>query len=256
MRAIIGNALSNPSANFDFDAAIGGKRSSVPFYTETGRAPIPQSTQIAGNELSSFAMWYYNTFMYATQFGDKREYFAEKFPVALAGLFAAKNDFSGALFGMGIQGSLHAQAIRPETVASFTGAGSPAAATRTWGMSIATAGAWNVKYFTFNNNNSSSVGLLNTINNVSSVIFALGEYSTPAKLQAFQYVDSGAKSYGAEELAVVSFPNELSYYNLPGAIYIGKDKLGYIDTQFNASGNENLLPIGIQFVTTEYYVLE
>ena len=252
VKSIIASGIARNTGNFDYTSALPGVKSTVNWYTPGAVPPSIEGTMLTGSELANFSQWYYNTFVMNTNDGPQRAFFEDKFAVSLWSLFAAKKSFSGTTYGFGVEGSLHAQSLRPETIASFFTA--TPAVVRNWTQSV--AAGWTAKYFNFNTNFSSTTALLNTLNNVSLLVFGFAEANTVPGLQAIQYVDSGSKPYGIEATSVIGQAQQANLYNLPGAIYIDKNKTGYIDVEFLSARSETLMPVGIQFVTTEYYVSE
>lgn len=251
VKSVIASALANQNGNFDFSAALPGVKSSVGWYSPDGLPPDITGTALTGAELAGFAQWYYNTFGIYTSFGPQRAFFEDKFAAALWALYAAKKSITGT-YGAGVQGSLHAQSIRPESLASFFT--TPPAVVRDWTQSV--SAGWTQKFFNFNNNNSSTTALLNTQNNIAMIVLALAEQNSVPGLQGLQFYDSGAKPYGVETTSLISQADEFNTYGLPNVVYVDKNKTAHIDIEFISTRSETLQPIGIQFVTSEYYVLE
>lgn len=232
----------------------------IKWYTSSGQPEVDPKLTAMAQELSDFASWYYETFMISTPYKEKREYFLEKFPVAVTGLFYAKSSVQsgglGGSFGIGVQGSLHAQLIRPESVFDPN---SPTTNTVTWQQTVSAAG-WVTGYFKFNTTNSSvptgGSNLANTLNRVNFLVFGLADQSAPSKLQAYRVNGTGQKPYGVEVANYLNFATQDSLINFPAAFYVKNNEVWSLDLEFNSTGTTYIFPQGIQFVNTDYYQIE
>lgn len=233
---------------------MGPNVSPIKWYTSTGQPNVPPEVTATATELSNFASWYYESFIIETPSGNKREYFLDKFPIALTGLYLAKASNLGRTFGIGVEGDFHAQQIRPETVLDLTG--SPTANITSWARSV-TQG-WNTGFFVFNTSSTATTlsQLQNTLNRVNFTVWGFLDQSYPSKVQAYRVIGPGGKPYGVEAVNIMNVNGQESLINMPAAFYVANNETWSIDMEFNASGSEYIVPQGIQFVTTDYYNIE
>lgn len=241
---------------------VGGPNlSSIPFYSTNGQPDVDNNLTAVASELGAFASWYYNTFVISTPYKEKREYFLEKFPAAIAGLYMAKSTVQtgglGGTFGLGLEGSLHAQLIRPETVLDLTPASPPASDVVTWQQNVSASG-WSTSYFRFVTTSSSETpsAKANTLNRVNFLVFGLADQSSPSKLQAYRVIGSASEGFGTEVANYLNFSEQDSLISFPAAFYVKNNQVWSIDVEFNGTGSTYLFPQGIQFVNSAYYQLE
>ena len=252
-------ATANNVYNFDdsITAYAGDNASPTKFYSANGLPSIDPDTTVTGSELAAFASWYYTNYVLMTPYGIQRAYYLEKFMVALAGLYMAKSNIGiGGEFGVGVQGSLHTQQIRPETVLDLTISPTPSADVTTWSRSV-TQG-WNTSFFVFNTNNASNTptALANTQNTVNFLVWGLIDQSIPSKVQAYKVIGPGSKNYGVECVNILNLTSQEEIIAFPAAFFVQNKETWSIDVEFNTAGTEYLIPDGIQFVNTQYYQLE
>jgi len=154
---IINLKNTNPNAQMNYQQALqaylGANVSAIKFYSDKMEPQIDSTTTVSVQELSDLASWYYQQFIILTEDGVIREYYLERFQVAITGLFLAKSaNGVGGTFGIGSSGTLHAQQIRPESVLDNTG--SPTANVTSWSRSV-TQG-WNTTFFSLNTQSTST----------------------------------------------------------------------------------------------------
>jgi hypothetical protein len=205
------------------------------------------NVKITNSELANFIRVINSAFRVYYQNGSTNDNFIDAIsPLAFIALYQAKEDLGG-VFGLDSSATLFASAIRPIT---FTAANTTPQ--QNWKFNITTAG-WNTGFFTVNTANTSSTANLNLYNNVTMLIVGFAESSPSVKLQEIQFITPSGVKEGVKDFPMIGLPGSTNLLLLDQSYYIGKNLKYTIDANFSDTGAIELKPIGLQFMTAQYF---
>ncbi len=205
------------------------------------------NVRITNDELADFIRVINSAFRVYYQNGTSNDNYIDAIsPLAFIALYQAKEDLGG-VFGLDSSATLFASAIRPIT---FTAANTTPQ--QNWNFNVSTAG-WNTSFFTINTAFTSSTADLNLYNNVTMFIAGFEEVSPSVKLLELQFVTPSGVKEGVKDFPLNGLPGTTNLLMLDQSYYIGKNLKYTIDMNFTATGAIELKPIGLQFMTAQYF---
>lgn len=235
------DALTNPVLG---TPTVGAVASSM--YNPTLFSESVMNQKLLGSELASFSRFYYNTFIVPTNDSDLRYLFENKFAQSLLMLLHAKITFNNAIFGTPVNGSFYAQPIRPVTWYASGGT-----AIETWIQASVVAG-WTSKFFTIDLTYTNTINVLNVKSHVEMINFGFADVAASPKLFEYQWTENGQVPIGVHSKPLIFVKDSNAIVLDEQAIAIASGKKYTIDVNFASAGESIPIPMGIQFVDTEY----
>jgi len=207
--------------------------------------PSIKDATVKGQEMFAFLNFWkknFSVFMPYRDFGDE---FDSKLIGSAVALLYSKQAFQKD-FGTGF----FAQQIRPVTFYAPGGT-----TVENWIKSSVTAG-WNTGVFAINLGYSSSTPVLNLHDYVTMYIFGIADFDPSAKVVEYQFYTATEK-YGVKQLYQAYYPDSITIGLLEQDVLAQKNATNLsFDLNYATSGSSIPVPLGIQFVTKDYYVLE
>jgi len=243
------------------ELVTGDPNATVPINNVLGRFPVIPSViyppfdvsklegvQMTAKELAAFIKVINSAYRVYYSNGSSNDNFIDYIsPLAFVSLYQAKQELGG-VFGLDSGSTLFASAIRPIT---FTAGNSTPQ--QNWNFSVSTAG-WNTSFFTVNTAISNTTTPdLNLYNNVTMVVFGFMEQSPSVKTLEVQFVTPAGVKQGVKDFAMNGLPGSTDILLLDESYYIGKNLKYTIDVNFTATGAIEFKPIGLQFMTSQYF---
>lgn len=229
------------------------KAATSAIYNRTQISTDIANRTLTGAEVAYLARWYRDNFVMPTLAGSVlEEFFIGKFGVFILAALDFKVKQNGATYGEYGDGQIHVQQIRPAT-ALVDATGAPI---ETWNVSNVSAG-WQPAYFSVDLNNQNSVGVLNTRNNVSMIIFGHADFGPGKRLGEVKWFEDGTTPLGIRSHTFqMRAPDSEGMVLYEQVLNVPLNKKWTADVNFFTAGAAEPVLIGVQFVTETYFQSE